>query len=479
MGQPATNPPRDTYADLVQFDNPAAYWEMKDDAASLAERATIGPTLNVDTTVTNGMTALSDGAIVGGNPDPFSALQLAAGQYLLSDVVSQGDSIDLGNLTEMSAEAWANPAAASGSTTVIANGTNVQWTLKLLSTGVANFQVFNTVPTGFSVSSAVGIPIGVWTHIMGTLSGGTLTIYVNGVASGTASFTGKILPASGTGQIRVGSTTNAITLGVDELAFYRSALAADRVAAHYVAGANRGFARSQLAGERIGRILDAIQHQAPRALGAGTRELAGQYTGGGPNTLDLLTEVKHAEAVDAVLFIARDGTVTFLDAAHRSVPPHDTVQATFGDGGGTELDFMDIQLDYSDAFLANEWNVTREGGTTQSTSDSTSISSYFKRPQSLTGLKLRDDADAATVATSMLAKYKDPLTRVVSIAPKTMDTAVIDAVFRLDIGDRVRVLLTPPGGGARFDQTLFVESIAIDATPQDVYPHVTLGVSPV
>ena len=79
----------------------------------------------------------------------------------------------------------------------------------------------------------------------------------------------------------------------------------------------------------------------------------------------------------------------------------------------------------------------------------------------------------------MLAKYKEPMTRVLSITPQTMNVDVLDAVFALELGDRIRVLLTPPGGGARVDQTLFVQSITVDGTPGEVAPTVRLGVSPV
>src|SRR6266540_4064717 len=62
---------------------------------------------------------------------------------------------------------------------------------------------------------------------------------------------------------------------------------------------------------------------------------------------------------------------------HRSSSPYNTIQDTFGDGAG-ELPYVDISVDYSDSFLVNEWNVTRQGssrdiGLTQTRSDATSI----------------------------------------------------------------------------------------------------------
>jgi hypothetical protein len=473
---PTTDPPRDTYADVVQFDVPSAYWRMSDDGASFAESATAGPSLAVDLSVANGMTSQLPGAIVGDSPNPFSSISLATTQYLLSDSVETGQPPEVGLLTAMTVEMWFQTSAVSPALfTTMVRGVTGQWTLGLDTTGNIRFTATNQAPTDFSVSSPFAA--GRWFHVCGVVDGTTLRLYLNGVQVNTAAFSGTVV--STTGSLRLGNPNSTAVWQFDEVAVYRYALPAARIAAHYQAGISRGFARSQLAGERMGYILDSIGSQAPRNLRAGARPLAGQYAGNGPSALETLRDVENAEAVDAVIFVANDGTLTFLDGGHRSVSPWSVTQATFGDAGGAELDFMDIQLDYSDAFIANTWNVTRDGGTTQTASDTTSISRYYERPQSLTGLKLRDDADALDVAGDMLLKYREPLVRVLEIVPKTMDPVVVDAVFGLELGDRIRVLLTPLGGGARFDQTLFIQNIAVDATPEAVFPKVTLGVSPV
>ena len=72
---PNTDPPRDTYADVVAFDNPAGYWQMSSDTVTFVEQATVGPEFT-DFQRT-GVTSIADGAIVGGNPDPqYQALSL-------------------------------------------------------------------------------------------------------------------------------------------------------------------------------------------------------------------------------------------------------------------------------------------------------------------------------------------------------------------------------------------------------------------
>jgi len=44
--------------------------------------------------------------------------------------------------------------------------------------------------------------------------------------------------------------------------------------------------------------------------------------------------------------------------------------------------------------------------------------------------------------------------------------------------DRIRILRTPPGGGARIDQQVFIQRIEMSGNP-DGPPSCTLGVSPV
>jgi hypothetical protein len=454
-----------------------------------SQNAAIGPALGVSA-AGFGVTSAADGAVTGENPESngAAAMALAALAEVSTAELTPGEAPDLSYATEFAVEVWFKTdsmSAGGGADRILAfplsgGPGSYQCEIDWNSNGQLTAWAYNNSATFISIVAGA-ITAGVWHHIVLTAVGSTMTLYINNVAVGTNTWSGSVQANNGNDPyFVVGDPAGGVSnVYFDEVAVYRHGLTADRVAAHYIAGTQRGFARGQDAGERIGHLLDAVQSQAPRALDAGTRPLAGQWTGDGQSTLQALREAENAEAVDAVMFIAKDGTVTFLDADHRSVSPHDTVQAVFGDAGGSELDFMDISLDYSDAFLANSWTVTRDNGVTQSAEDDDSIAAFGKRTQSLSGLKLRDDSDADDVADAMLAKYQDPFQRVLSITPKTMDTTVLDTVFGLELGDRITVKLTPMGGGSRFEQTLFIQSISIDATPQQVYPRVVLGVSPV
>jgi hypothetical protein len=274
-----------------------------------------------------------------------------------------------------------------------------------------------------------------------------------------------------------GATTNWY---IDEVAVYRIGLTAARVLEHYNAGVNRGFP-AQSPAARIISVLDAVSSHAPRSIQTGTRNVIPRYMSG-QSPLEECRRAVEAEDVDAALFVSASGTVTFLADGHRSSSPYNTIQATFGDGTG-ELAYIDVTTDYSDSEIINEWNVTRSSygitpATTQTVSDATSISKYFKRSQSLSDVPTTTDGNCSTIATALLAKYKDPLYRITSISFNTIDPDVTDAVLKRELMDKVRILRTPPGGGSRIQQDVFIQKIEIN-TANDGNPwSIRWAVSP-
>lgn len=189
-----------------------------------------------------------------------------------------------------------------------------------------------------------------------------------------------------------------------------------------------------------------------------------------------LDETVDLESQDAALFVSASGTITFLTGTHRAASPYDTVQATFDDDG-TDLPYLDLVTEYSDSFLFNEIVITNVTPATFTWSDATSISRYQKRTLSFTLASNRSGTDLH--GAELLAKYKDPMTRATNLIPDMAEPAVAENVFRRELLDRIRVFRTPPGGGARFDQQLFIQKIELagtDDTPGLI--SCRLGVSP-
>lgn len=477
---PTTNPPRDSYQNVVLFDEPSGYWPMDGgDWVANKQNAIVGDALFG----TNGPVA-GTGAIVGQEPLVWEYLTGTDGMLAPDAYGDAGKAGHADGLDAFAVERWFAWSDGLPSSNELLNrgplsNTTWSWQLSFTTAGQLLLEAKNSSGTNHSVtttSAPTAYPD--VHHIVGTIEGGFLGLYVNGVLAASTAWTGAFGTTDAFGRMSVGNegtTIGARVRYIDELAFYQHGLTAARVLAHYQAGRQRGFARGQIPNERITAVLDTAGNQAPRSIRVGAHPMIGSYMVG-QSPLDEMRKAETANAVDAVLFIAKDGTITFLDESHRGTSPWNTVQATFDDDG-TDFPYQDIGMDYSDAFLANEWNVTRVGGTTQTASDATSISRYFKRSQSLNDLQIESDFDAENIAADMLAKYKDPMRRVTRLEVLAHDADVIDNLLAREIGDRIRVFRTPPGGGARLDVTLFIQKISVTGVPGQPR-RIVLGVSP-
>lgn len=484
---PNTDPPRDTYADVVLFDEPQGYWRMQDTDIFIYEPAAGSTKLATGNIGRTASPIIGDSTVDSVAGTPYGARSTTSRIYSIDsstllpglDVGGPGDA---GGLAGFTVEVWfksseATPAAQR----IIAAGPlssgSYQWNITLETSGQIRGSARNSGGTAFVTDSVASITANVWYHLMLIVDGGNTRIYVNGSQAGTpASWSGVVGAMDAGGFIQLGTNTAVGgTRYYDEFAFYRYSILGiytGRPLAHYTAGVNRGFA-AQDPGARIEDVLDAAGNVAARSVQNGTREMIPAFMSGRP-PLDMLREGEQAENVDAVLFIAKDGTITFLADGHRSSSPYNTVQATFDDDG-TDLPYQGIDVDYSEAFLFNEWTVTRTGGTTTTETDATSVSAYLKRSKSLTDLPITTEADQDAIAAALLAKYKDPLFRVTSLDLLATEL-VAEAVFPLDIGHRIRVFRTQPGGG-RIDQTLFIQKIDTSGEPGRPI-SVRLSVSP-
>lgn len=434
------------------------------------------------------------GAIVGSVETPYAAVQLGV---TTTDLLTTGDLVfgdagELGGQPQFAIEFWFQTASYPGSTQnliigpVTNSGVLRQYSINLTTTGaIAGFVTDDGAVQRGGTGSAIVQPW-TWNHIVLATAGTNLVLYVNGAAVMTDSTWGthSVRPLGttvGSLDVRIVGPATTIAQYYDELAIYRTTLSAARIAAHYTAGAAMGFP-FQKPGERINALLDSVASSAPRSLQLGTRNVIERYmTGQSP--LEEIRRAVEAEDVDAAYFTTADGTQKFLADGHRSASPYTTPQVTVGDAGGAEIPYVDVQFDYSPTFLINEWNVTRtpKGAATpvtQTASDATSISRYFKRSQSLSDVPVTLDSDAAAIATALLAKHKDAMWRPTSVSFDLLDANVAEAFFRRDLMDRITIKYTPPGGGARIIQDVFIQKIDVQGDNSGQSMKGTWGVSP-
>ena len=139
--------------------------------------------------------------------------------------VPNSASITLGN--SFTIEAWVNYSGTSR--TIIDKGAYDN--LLSLNPAGDNKLGFYSANTGAWRYSTGTIPQNTWTHVAVTLNSGTLTFYINGVASGT----GSVTPTSSTGALNIGRQgptncfCNAYNGSMDELRIWNVARTANQI----------------------------------------------------------------------------------------------------------------------------------------------------------------------------------------------------------------------------------------------------------
>lgn len=323
-----------------------------------------------------------------------------------------------------------------------------------VSSNKAYFDVFNTA-AGFAetVSAATvtdGNPhliTGVWD------ASGTVTVYVDGVASGTpASLTGTARPAT---RLVIGNSTPLDQI-IDEVAVFNTAVPAARIAVW--ASARSAPWVGDLTGTRVGRILDAAGWPAAdRNVDAGTSTL--QSSDAGQAALTMLQAVEQTEF--GALFVTAGGQVRFIGRASLLKAPYTTSQATFGDSG-SELEFGDLTFEYDDRLIYNEAQVSRSNGGVQIVADTTSQTKYLRRTKVVSGLLHQADSTSLSAAYWLVNHYKDPLLRVTGLRLEPAagnDATHYPQVLGRELMDRVTINRRPQNLGAAITQDSQIQGI--------------------
>ncbi len=171
-----------------------------------------------------------------------------------------------------------------------------------------------------------------------------------------------------------------------------------------------------------------------------------------------LAAIKRLEDTDGgEVFVQANGHSMFATSDLRA---GQVVVDTFGDGSGEYRYEHDPRFGYDDHQIWNSVFVTRRGGATRTSTDATSISSYGERILTRTDTLHSTQAEAQTLATNLLARYKDPHLRLDSftIAPRTDPSNLWPVALQYEIGQKVKVKRIPATGDT-IDLDVFVEGI--------------------
>ncbi|MSY91104.1 MAG: hypothetical protein F2654_03145, partial [Actinobacteria bacterium] len=232
-GQGTVPIPAGGYPAAVAADSPVGYWKLDEASGSASAVDSSGNSLNgTPTAVTFGA---ANSSPLGGSAASFNG---TSSRILLprSPAFVSGDS---------TVEAWINPATTTGVQWIYSKGqTNVAGQIGLNLTGGALVGWYSAS----AASSATGVvPVGRWSHVAMTVSGGSMVLYVNGTVVGSAPIALNADPASADLPEQIGSAANdaAGATGSNwfngrlaQVAVYSSALPASRIQTHWQAAGN-------------------------------------------------------------------------------------------------------------------------------------------------------------------------------------------------------------------------------------------------
>lgn len=183
----------------------------------------------------------------------------------------------------------------------------------------------------------------------------------------------------------------------------------------------------------------------------GDREIHGGHINVQAVTLDNTSALMHIdnirESENGNYYIDKSGTFVFHNAHTPFHSPYDVSQATFGDGGGSEIGYYDVLPSFDDQRIYNDIRCNRTDGTQQTATDATSKTKYTLRTLSKTGLANTTDDEVLTLAQWLLAHYKDltlygavPLLRIeqLIVKPQSDDNAWPHVLGR-ELDDRITV----------------------------------------
>lgn len=308
------------YADVISAtDGLVGHWTLDGAAAPLAGIPA------GDLRVSNSgsyATQQPAGIEVGGG----SSLTLSGGAFITSgsSATSPGRTV----------EAWIAPSTITGSRYVFSRGSGTSGYHLYLSAGKPVFHA-----GGRSVVGSTPLVANQWHHVVGTLDGTTLSVYIDGRLDATNTLAAP--QSTSTQNLYVGraSTTSSSSYryrgGIDEAAVYGRGLTAEEVAAHFAAGLDPtpltvGFASGPpvISDQPDGRIAFAASRGG--VTFSCTLDDLPAVPCNGTYDYELLRDGSHALRVDAT---RRGATVSATYAwrvvlsANESAPPVTTIAA--------------------------------------------------------------------------------------------------------------------------------------------------------
>ena len=235
---------------------------------------------------------------------------------------------------------------------------------------------------------------------------------------------------------------------------------------------------------RISTILDAAGWpSADRTLGVSQNTVPA-------STLEAESAMQHLlkvdEAENGVIFIAKDGKLTFQNRHARLLP---TLSSIISLGPGGSAHYQQVRIDYDNVRLFTAVAYTREAQNdddepvTQALENATGVATYLRRTLSKSGLLNDVDAETYMAASHDLERQLAPGMRVVGLDLDAEDgpsgpATLWPQLLGRELGDRITVIKTPPGGGAAITQVSNIERRSMEWTANGGVWAISWSLSP-
>jgi len=232
----------------------------------------------------------------------------------------------------------------------------------------------------------------------------------------------------------------------------------------------------QLSSARVSAILDRPEvsfSTAARDIQTGVATVGTVAYGNNDNAKAAIDAVAVAE--DGRFFIDRGGTATFQPRISFSFG---TAVMSFSDVAGTAIAYQELSVGYGAETLYNRVQVGVQGLSVSTAVDTTSTGEFGVNTLSLGDVPLNTQAAGSTLASNLLAKYKNPVVRFneMSVVLNGLSAADGQLVSTLDIGDLVSVTKTYTTGlPLTVQKNMFVENISHEITPNTHRVRLGLG----
>jgi hypothetical protein len=212
----------------------------------------------------------------------------------------------------------------------------------------------------------------------------------------------------------------------------------------------------QTSSARLSAVLALIPYTGTTSLtGTPTATLGAYDIAQDTNANEYVNRINQAE--QGRIFCDREGTLVFQPRIGQTLEP---VTVTFNDTGtGTKYDNLGVEFDQQ--AIINSATVTLEtGGTPQTSTDSASISEYFKQSLSISDSLLSSNAQALTLSNYLLDPIPEPRFTSMSSTFAALTDAQKDALAIMDIGGSITLTKTFPNGTPlAVTQALAIEGI--------------------